>query len=153
MKKLLFTLVALFIISSAFGQLSFDVLLNSLDGIDDNSFAKHLQKENFKQISTNKKALSEKWGLGYDDSTGESDLIVEIKKKPYKSLWIESYRHPVYISLENEIMKRCEFGGFFGCSEVETWNSYKHSSGIEFRLIELPDSRETGLLIIEVLEK
>ena len=153
MKKLVITifLSSILVYSNLYGQLSLDNLLESFDNLNE-EFPEYLQENHFEKISHNTKLMAEKWALLDREADSKPGLTIDIKRKPYKSIWIESLNHPVYVKLENEIIKRCEFRGFFGCSEVETWNSYWHSSGIEFRLIEKPESIETGLRIIEVIE-
>lgn len=154
MKKLVITLFLSSILvcsSNLYGQLTLDVLLEALDNLNE-EFPEYLQGNHFEKISHNTKLMTEKWALLSREADSKPDLTIELKRKPYRSIWIESLNHPLYVKLENEIIKRCEFRGFFGCSEVETWNSYWHSSGIEFRLIEKPESIESGLRIIELLE-
>ena len=154
MKKLVITLFLSTILvcsSNLYGQLTLDALIESFDNLNE-EFPEYLQENHFEKISHNTILMTEKWALLNQVTGSKSDLTIDIKRKPYKSIWIESLNHPVYANLENEIIKRCEFRGFFGCSEVETWNSYWHSSGIEFRLIEKPESIETGLRIIELIE-
>ncbi|MEE4115364.1 MAG: hypothetical protein V2I37_04300 [Marinilabiliaceae bacterium] len=155
MRKLVLLILLLFssfCLSTLYGQLSLDILLSSFDK-PNGEFPEYLRENSFKEVSQNAEARSGKWALLNSGANSKAELTIEIKTKPYKSIWIESFKHPVYYQLENEIIKRCEFRGFFGCSEVETWNSYWHSSGVEIRLIDLPESMETGLRIIELIEK
>ena len=135
-----------------FGQLSFDVLLSSFDGLATGEFREYLAENEFTPVdSQSGMAGSETWRS--EGPGNNSEITLVIKTFPWNHLWNEPLRHPGYEEIRNDIIKACEHGGFFGCSEVETWDSYTHPSGLEFRLIEVPESRETGKYFLEVLYK
>ncbi len=152
MSKILLTLVLLTASTGMYSQITFDLLINTFDGFSENSYKQNFEKNSFKLISQDARKGNATWALDYNTDNKKSKVSIEVKAIPVKSMWIVSSGHQEYFTLENEIRKYCEFGGSLGCSEVETWESYKHISGIEFRLIRSPDSEETGEYIIEVLK-
>jgi len=138
----------------AYPQLSYESLLNSFEGFENGKFENYLTEKGFeKKLSPkNMPASAELWQLG-EKGRESGDILIEKKTFPWNSLWVEFIRHSSYHEIRSDIIKNCDHAGFFGCSEVETWDSYKHDSGIEFRLIELNDTRETGRYIVEVIQK
>ena len=153
MKKLLLSTVLILITLLAYPQLSYESLLGAFDGFENGEFKNHLIDNNYELKSSSLNGSSETWVLASDNDNNDSQISIKTNTFPWNSIWIVFDRHPDYGKIRNEIEKKCEHSGFFGCSEVETWDSYKHNSGIEFRLIELPDSRETGRYVIEILDR
>jgi hypothetical protein len=154
MKKLLLPcLFVLFTSLPVFSQISFNSILNSFDGFENGNFKQHLEDNSFTLERTNSRATIETWIAKPNPDNADEGITIEKKTFPWNSLWIVFDRHPLYYEIQYEVIKNCDHTGFFGCSEVETWDAYKHISGIEFRLIELPDSQETGVYVIEVIEK
>lgn len=154
MKKLLLPcFFVLFTSLPVFSQISFNSILNSFDGFENGDFKQDLENNNFTLERTDPRGAIEKWISNPNPDGTDKGITIEKKTFPRNSLWIVFDRHPLFYEIQYEVIKNCEHTGFFGCSEIETWDAYKHISGIEFRLIVLPDSEETGVYVIEVIEK
>ena len=152
MKRVFVLTLLIILTTNLIGQVSFGDLLNAIDGLDNGYFSKILKSNNFNMSVPDNKNGGAKWEYSISDNKKQADIIIETKTSPVKSIWLEFYNFSIYESIEEGIRKSCTFEGAFGCAEVETWDSYKHSSGLEFKLIQFPDSMEKGQLIIEITE-
>lgn len=151
MRRIISLLSILFLgTNPSYSQLTFDALVNSFSGFENNEFHQYLIDNDFKMISASPDSTTENWHFGYDERTQESQIILQKFTFPGNSLWIVTYGHPIYDSLIKEIKQQCEFMGYYGSLEFRAWEEYKHQSGIEFSLVQY--AKEKGHFIIEVLQ-